>query len=196
MHGLIHILSVIQGLSRSLWILLICLSLSPNLHQSSVAQLKTHMGIDFRPEPCGLNSKRACQKSQREGRARESERKSERAAARRTETSPNERLTKIRCRPEPDSPPLTCGTSGKKTTKKNKKQQTKRKETKITQEKKAAFSSALCVCCFHIFNKEINAHFECVRWATICRRALMCSLQRPLKSCTPSSSNKGNKIGA
>ncbi|CAB1425286.1 unnamed protein product [Pleuronectes platessa] len=38
---------------------------------SSVEQLKTHMGIDFRPEPCGLNSKRACQKSQREGRVRE-----------------------------------------------------------------------------------------------------------------------------
>lgn len=68
--------------------------LSPNLHQSSVEQLKTHMGIDFCPEPCGLNSKRACQKSQQEGRVRERERKYERKTEGRTEISPNKHLTK------------------------------------------------------------------------------------------------------
>lgn len=55
----------------------------------------------------------------------------------------------------------------------------------------------LCAFAVSIFStKEINARLEGVRWATICRRALMCSLQPSLKSSTPSSSNKGNKIRA
>lgn len=41
------------------------MSLFSNLHQHSEKQLKTHMGIDFRPEPCELNSSRACQRTRR-----------------------------------------------------------------------------------------------------------------------------------
>lgn len=78
MQSLINILSVIRGLS--LWILLIRLPLilSRSPYQSSVEQLKTHMGIDFRPEPCVLNSKRACQKSQKEKEGRKTSKEGQR----------------------------------------------------------------------------------------------------------------------
>lgn len=69
-----------------------------NLHQHSEEQLKTHMDIDFRPEPCELNSRRACQRSRRE---RERKRNKKRRNRKRTETSPNEHLMKTRCHPDP-----------------------------------------------------------------------------------------------
>lgn len=59
------------------------LFLFSNHHQSSVQQLKTHMGIDFRPEPCGLNSKERLSEESARGLERESEGKKERKKDRR-----------------------------------------------------------------------------------------------------------------
>lgn len=117
---------------------------------------------------------------------REGKKKIKTKHRKRTETSPNGHLTKTRCHPDPrylrHTESLRRKQSGR-----NHKQTRKNKSTEH------AIISTHCGCLLYIFNKEINAHFECVRWATICRRALMCSLQPPLKFCT-SSCNKGNKI--
>lgn len=175
-----------QTLSWSLDFSHLSFFLSSCLHQYSEELLKTHMGIDFRPEPCGLNSRRACQKSQREGRAKE-RRKARKKNRKKDGTFPKEHLTKTRCWPDPHYLRHVKNRKGKRcwNNKTRRRQNNKRRE--------AAIISPLCGCLFYIFNKEINAHFKCVRWATICRHALMCLLQPPLKFCT-SSRNKGNKI--
>lgn len=131
--------------------------LRSNLHQSSAEQLKTHLGIDFCPEPCGLNSKRGCQ---RVGERRDGE--WEWKTEGRKETSPNKRPTKTRCSADPH-PQKTRGED--------------KQETGENNNGKVAFISPFSPAFFSlIFNKAMNAHSEFVRWATICRHALMCSL--------------------
>lgn len=128
----------------------------------------------------------------KESLSEESERKrgkkdEQRGAERRTET-----LTKRETRWCPDWTPHLWLCPQKNTSLKQ--QANKSRAVKITADR-AVFS--LCAFAVSIFStKEINARLEGVRWATICRRALMCSLQPSLKSSTPSSSNKGNKIRA
>lgn len=145
------------------------------------------MGIDFRPEPCGLNSRRACQKRRESQREREKESKKERQKGGRKPPQ-----TSIW---QNEGAGLTLTTSDMCKLCEEKEEERKKKcwNNSKTKGEKLLLFSPLCGCLFYIFNKEINAHIECVRWATICRRSLMCSLQPPLKFCT-SSRNKGNKI--
>lgn len=104
--------------------------LRSNLHQSSAEQLKTHLGIDFCPEPCGLNSKRGCQ---RVGERRDGE--WERKTEGRKETSPNKRPTKTRCSADPHLQKHEARTN--------------RKQAKITTEKILSFPHFLLLFFFN-----------------------------------------------
>lgn len=166
-----NILPVISRLYLGVWIFLIGLSFSRLAFISTVKSCRRHIwALIFAQSHAGWTQGELVRRV-REKEEQKRKGKQERKTERRTEPSPKRIWQKTRCRPDPYYLRHVKNRRGKKcwNNKTRERQNNKRWE--------AAIISPLCGCLFYIFNKEINAHFKCVRWATICRHALMCLLQ-------------------
>lgn len=183
-----NILPVISGLYLGVWIFLICLSFPRLAFISTVKSSWRHIwALIFAQSHVGWTQGELVRRV-REKEEQKREGKQERKTERRTEPSPKSIWQK-----QGAGLTLTTFDMWKLGEEKDAETTAKQEGGKNNKRREAAIISPLCGCLFYIFNKEINAHFKCVRWATICRHALMCLLQPPLKFCT-SSRNKGNKI--